>query len=41
MVSFYLGANLLTHLDSETQIDALFERIELLAPAVGAMLRGR
>jgi AcrR family transcriptional regulator len=38
MVSFYLGANLLTHLDSETQIDALFERIEALTPAVAAML---
>ena len=39
MVSFYLGANLLTHLDSDTQIDALFERVEALAPAVAAMLR--
>ena len=40
LVSFYLGANLITHLDSETQIDALFARVESLAPGVAAMLRG-
>ena len=39
LVSFYLGANLITHLDNETQIDALFARVETLAPAVAAALR--
>ena len=38
LVSFYLGANLITHLDDETQIDALFKRVEAMAPAVAAML---
>jgi AcrR family transcriptional regulator len=41
LVSFYLGANLITHLDDETQIDALFARVEALAPGVAAMLRSR
>jgi AcrR family transcriptional regulator len=40
LVSFYLGANLLTHLDGASETDALFERAEALAPALAAILRG-
>ena len=39
-VSFYLGANLLTHLDGATRTEELFERAEALAPAIAAILRG-
>jgi AcrR family transcriptional regulator len=39
-VSFYLGANLLTHLGGSTRTEALFERAEALAPALAALLRG-
>jgi AcrR family transcriptional regulator len=38
-VSFYLGANLLTHLDGAARTEALFERAEALAPAIAAMLQ--
>lgn len=40
LVAFYLGENLLTHLDDGTRADALFERSEALAPALAAILRG-
>ena len=40
LVTFYLGANLLTHLDGPGRTDALFERAEGLAPVVAAILRG-
>ena len=39
LVAFYLGANLLTHLDGASRTDALFERAEALAPAAAAILR--
>jgi AcrR family transcriptional regulator len=39
-VSFYLGANLLTHLGGATSTESLFERAEALAPVVAALLRG-
>jgi AcrR family transcriptional regulator len=39
-VSFYLGANLLTHLGGAAPTEALFERAEALAPAITAILRG-
>jgi AcrR family transcriptional regulator len=39
LVSFYLGANLLTHLDGAMRMEALFERVEALAPALGSILR--
>lgn len=38
-VSFYLGANLLTHLGGAAPTEALFERAEALAPAITAILR--
>jgi len=38
LVSYYLGANLLTHLGGSAQTEALFERAELLAPALAAFL---
>jgi AcrR family transcriptional regulator len=37
-VSFYLGANLLTHLGGAAPTEALFERAEGLAPALTAIL---
>jgi AcrR family transcriptional regulator len=37
-VSFYLGANLLTHLGGGAQTETLFERAEALAPAITAIL---
>jgi len=38
-VTFYMGVNLLTHLDAEgTRTDALFARAEELAPLVGQLL---
>jgi AcrR family transcriptional regulator len=40
LVSFYLGANLLTHLDGTTRTDELFERVDALAPALAALLGG-
>jgi len=40
LVTFYLGANLLTHLDGAARTDALFARTEELAPALAALLRG-
>jgi hypothetical protein len=30
-----------SHLDDETQIDALFARVEMLAPGIAAILRDR
>jgi AcrR family transcriptional regulator len=39
LVTFYLGANLLTHLDSATRTDALFEQVEAVVPALAAILR--
>jgi AcrR family transcriptional regulator len=38
LVSYYLGANLLTHLGGAARTDALFERVEALAPALGSIL---
>jgi AcrR family transcriptional regulator len=38
LVSFYLGANLLTHLDGAHRTAALFERAEELAPMLAALL---
>src|SRR5436190_5050483 len=38
LVSFYLGANLLTHLDGAARTEALFERAEALAPALAAII---
>jgi AcrR family transcriptional regulator len=40
LVSFYLGANLLTHLGGAAPTDALLERAEALAPAITSLLRG-
>jgi AcrR family transcriptional regulator len=39
LVTFYLGANLLTHLDSATRTDALFQQVEAVVPALAAILR--
>jgi AcrR family transcriptional regulator len=39
LVTFYLGANLLTHLDGAARTDALFERAEEVAPTLAAILR--
>jgi AcrR family transcriptional regulator len=39
VVTFYLGANLLTHLDGATRTDALFERAEAIAPMLASILR--
>jgi AcrR family transcriptional regulator len=41
LVSFYLGANLLTHLDGAARTGALFARAEELAPALAALLSQR
>lgn len=41
LVSFYLGANLLTHLDGAVRTSALFARAEELAPALAAILPQR
>jgi AcrR family transcriptional regulator len=38
LVSFYLGANLLTHLDGAPRTAALFERADELAPLLAAIL---
>jgi AcrR family transcriptional regulator len=38
LVSYYLGANLLTHLGGGARTEALFERVEALAPAAAAAL---
>jgi AcrR family transcriptional regulator len=40
LVSYYLGTNLLTHLGGAEKTDALFERLEALAPAISPILRG-
>jgi len=40
LVSYYLGANLLTHLGGAARTEALFERVEALAPALAPFLRG-
>ena len=40
LVSYYLGTNLLTHLGGAEQTEALFERLEALAPAISPILRG-
>jgi AcrR family transcriptional regulator len=40
LVSYYLGANLLTHLGGAARTEALFERLEELAPAMPPILRG-
>jgi AcrR family transcriptional regulator len=37
VVTFYLGVNLLTHLDERRRIDRLFDRIEELAPIASAL----
>jgi AcrR family transcriptional regulator len=37
-VAFYLGINLLTHLDGAARADALFTRLEALAPALDSVL---
>jgi AcrR family transcriptional regulator len=40
MVTFYLGVNLLTHLDEDnSRTDALFARVEELAPLLAALAR--
>jgi AcrR family transcriptional regulator len=39
LVSYYLGANLVTHLGAAEQTTALFERLESLAPGIAALLR--
>jgi AcrR family transcriptional regulator len=39
-VSFYLGANLLTHLGGAARTEALFEKVETLAPALTTILHG-
>jgi AcrR family transcriptional regulator len=39
-VSFYLGANLLTHLGGAARTEALFEQVEALAPALATILHG-
>jgi hypothetical protein len=38
LVSFYLGTNLLTHLDGAPRTAALFERAEELAPMLASLL---
>jgi AcrR family transcriptional regulator len=38
LVSYYLGANLLTHLHGATKTEALFARAETLAPALAAII---
>jgi AcrR family transcriptional regulator len=38
VVSYYLGANLLTHLAGGEQTDALFARVEELAPALAELV---
>lgn len=40
VVSYYLGANLLTHLGGSEPTDALFARAEELAPALAELVRG-
>ena len=40
LVSYYLGANLLTHLGGAEPTEALFNRLEALAPALAPILRG-
>ena len=37
VVTFYLGVNLVTHLDESRRIDALFSRVQELAPALAAL----
>ncbi len=39
LVSYYLGANLVTHLGGAEPTEALFERLEGLAPGLAALLR--
>jgi AcrR family transcriptional regulator len=39
LVSYYLGANLLTHLGSAERTEALLEQAEALAPSLAAVLR--
>ena len=40
LVSFYLGVNLLTHIDRDAaQVDGLFEMARTLAPLLSPMLR--
>jgi AcrR family transcriptional regulator len=39
LVSYYLGANLVTHLGGAEQTRALFERLESLAPGIAGLLR--
>jgi AcrR family transcriptional regulator len=40
LVSYYLGANLVTHLGGAERTEALFERLEALAPGLSALVRG-
>jgi AcrR family transcriptional regulator len=39
LVSYYLGANLVTHLGGAARTEALFERVEGLAPVLAPLLR--
>jgi hypothetical protein len=41
LVSYYLGANLLTHLGGAEPTEALFERLEPLAAVLAPTLRGQ
>jgi hypothetical protein len=38
VATFYLGVNLLTHLDESRRIDAIFGRLDELAPVVARAL---
>jgi hypothetical protein len=38
IVTFYLGVNLLTHLDPNRRIDALFAQLELVAPGLSSLV---
>jgi AcrR family transcriptional regulator len=37
VVTFYVGVNLLTHLDEERRIDTFFAQLQILAPALAAL----
>jgi AcrR family transcriptional regulator len=41
VVTFYLGVNLLTHLDEDRRIDTLFARIQELSPALASFGGGQ
>jgi AcrR family transcriptional regulator len=40
LVSYYLGANLMTHLGGAERTEALFEQVQALAPSLAPILRG-